>query len=171
MTDLDIMAEWLMTPSPNSRQRQQLAQLGVTREAIDRAGGLGWSRIWTTGRGYIPSNTGDVMLIQPVWASPAPSIYEAIERPLLADLIAWHPEEPECWQYRLCTPGAVLGADLLDLAHAAGRPISLHQTPLDWLRAHCRGAVLLEWCEGHWQTENEADKAEATVRWWGGEAA
>ena len=45
---------------------------------------------------------------------------------------------------------AALGTDLLDLAHTAARPISLHQTPLSWLQADCRGACLLGYCEAAW---------------------
>jgi hypothetical protein len=56
----DIMAEWLATAALNSRQRYQIEDLGVTREAIHRAGGLGWARVSTIGgRCYDPSDTGD----------------------------------------------------------------------------------------------------------------
>ncbi len=91
------------------------------------------------------------MLIQPVWAGPAPSIFQAVEHPVLFDLIAWHIEEPTQWWYRIGDPGGVLGADLLDLAHAEDLPISFATTPLDWLRGDCRGAVLLDVCEAHWR--------------------
>ena len=84
-----LMSEWLVTPSLNSRQRRQLEELGVTREAVERGGGLGWARVATTGRLYMPSNAGDVAIIQPVWVGSAPSIYQAVETPLLADLLAW----------------------------------------------------------------------------------
>ena len=95
----------------------------------------------------MPSAAGEVMLIQPVWTGPAPSIYQAVETPQLADLLAWHPDNPTRWHYRLGTPGAALGADNLDLAHSEGWPITFELTPLDWLRGGCRGAVLLEGCE------------------------
>jgi hypothetical protein len=110
------------------------------------------------------------MVIQPVWAGPAPSIYQAVEHPVLADLIAWHPEEPTRWWYRIRDPGAVLGADNLELAHCEHLPISFATTPLDWLRGDCRGAVLLDLCWSHWRAEDEADAAAATTAWWGGEA-
>lgn len=166
-----LTPEWLATPGLNSRQRGQIEALGVSREAVHRAGGLGWSRVSTTGRLYLPSNAGDVMLIQPVWAGPAPSIYQAVENPQLADLIAWHPEEPTRWHYRLGAPGAVLGADNLALAHGEGWPITFELTPLAWLLGNCRGGVLLETCEAHWR---DLDDIEADARggaWWGGEAA
>lgn len=169
--DLDLTAEWLGTSSLNSRQRKQLEDLGITRGAIQRAGDLGWARIATVGRCYTPSPAGDVKMILPVWAGAAPSIYQSVEHPVLADLIAWHPEQPTRWHYRLGTPGAVLGADNLELAHAEELPISFATTPLDWLRGDCRGGVLLELCEAHWRAEDETEKADATAAWWGGEAA
>ena len=59
----------------------------------------------------------------------------------------------------------------LDLAHAEELPVSFAITPLDWLRGDCRGAVLLDLCWSHWRAEDEAEKANATARCWGGEAA
>ena len=171
MMELDLMAEWAATPSLNSRQRKQLEELGVTREATQRAGGLGWARVSIAGRLYVPSHAGDVAIIQPVWAGPAPSIYQAVEHPQLADLIAWHPEEPTRWWYRLGDPGAVLGADNLELAHSEAWPITFELTPLAWLLANCHGAVLLELVEAHWRAEDEAEKGVHTAAWWGGEAA
>ncbi len=172
MMRLDTLTpEWLAIPCLNSRQRRQLEELGVTREATHRGGGLCWARVSTNGRLYMPSNAGDVAFIQPVWAGPAPSIYQAVERPVLDDLLAWRPEEPTRWHYRLGTPGAALGADNLDLAHSEGWPICFATTPLDWLRGDCRGAVLLELCEAHWRAGDEAEEGVRTVAWWGGRAA
>ena len=150
--DPDLMVEWLVTPSLNSRQRRQLEGLGVTREAIHRAGDLGWSRVTNIGgRCYTPSDSGDVMVIQPVWAGPAPSIYLAVEHLVIFDLISWHPDRPTRWWYRIGDPGAALGIDNLELAHVKGLPISFATTPLDWLCGDCRGAVLLDFCESHWR--------------------
>ena len=169
----DLLAEWTTAVySLNSKQRHQLEDLGVNREAILRAGDLGWTRVIDIGgRCYTPDPAGNVMIIMPVWAGPAPSIYQAVEHPVLFDLIAWHPEEPTLWHYRIGDPGAVLGADNLDLAHAEELPISFATTPLDWLRGDCRGAVLLELCESHWRAVREAEKDEATADWWRGTTA
>ena len=164
-------AEWLAIPVLSSRHRRQLEEFGVAREAVHRAGGLGWARVATTGRLYMPSDPGDVMLIQPVWAGPAPSIFRAVETPLLADVIAWRPEEPTRWYYRLGTPGAVLGADNLGLAHSEGWPVTFELTPLAWLLAGCHGSVLLEVCEAHWRNLDEAEQDAHAAAWWGGQAA
>ena len=167
----DLMDEWLATPGLNSRQRGQIEALGVTRDAVHRCGGLGWARVSITGRLYMPSNAGEVMMIQPAWAGPAPSIYQAVLDPQLADLLAWHPDRPERWYYRLGTPGAVLGGENLDLAHVENWPICLALTPLGWLLGNCCGAVLLEVCEEHWRDLDEAEEGAASIAWWGGEAA
>ncbi len=45
MFDPDLMAELAATLSLNSKQRQQLEDLGVTREAVHRCGDLGWTRV------------------------------------------------------------------------------------------------------------------------------
>ncbi len=170
--NLGLMAEWLGTSSLNSHQRKELEDLGVTREATQRAGDLGWARVSTIGgRCYMPADTGEVKVIMPVWAGPAPSIYRVVENPVIVDLIAWHPEEPTRWHYRIGNLGAVLGGENLDLAHAEELPISFATTPLDWLRGDCRGAVLLDICEAHWRALDEAEAAAATTQWWGGEAA
>ncbi len=64
MFDPDLMGERLATPALNSRQLRQLEDLGVTREAIQRAGDLGWARVSTIGgRCYTPSPAGDMMII------------------------------------------------------------------------------------------------------------
>ncbi len=171
MNVLDLAREFLTTPSPLKRQLQQLEELGVTRETVHRCGGLGWARVSTTGRLYMPSNAGDVAIIMPVWGGPAPSIYQAVEHPLLDDLIAWRLEEPTRWWYRLGTSGIALGADNLELAHSEGWPITFELTPLAWLLGNCRGAVLLELCEGHWRAEDEDGAGAHVAAWWGGEAA
>ena len=166
MNALDLLAEWLATPSLNSRQRRELEALGVTREAVHRAGGLGWARISTTGRVYQPGNIGTVMIIMPVWAGPAPSIYQGVENPVLIDMIAWRPDDLARWWYRQGDVELVLGADHLELAHATGWPISFTTTPLDWLRADCRGACLLDHCEARWTTERFAEDQVALQDWW-----
>jgi hypothetical protein len=97
----------------------------------------------------MPEPTGTPAFILPVWTGPAPSIYSGVENPVLIDMIAWRPDDPARWWYRT-GEGDALGIDNLDLAHVEGWPISLHKTPLDWLRAGCRGAVLLDHCEAQW---------------------
>jgi hypothetical protein len=108
------------------------------------------ARINTGGRLWGPDPTGRPSFVLPEWDGPAPSIYRAVEHPLLIDLIAWRPDESTRWWLRLDDFDAVLGADHLDLAHTAGLPISFATTPLEWLQGNCRGACLLGYCEAAW---------------------
>ena len=144
---LGLFPEWIVMPSLLGCQRRELEDLGVNREAIHRAGGLAGASVKTVGRGYTPTDSGDVMVIQPIWARAAPSLYWAVANPQLVDLIAWMPSDPEIWWYRLGDKSAVLGAENLELAHSEGWPITFETTPLAWLQVGCRGAVILDYCE------------------------
>ena len=170
MNVLDLTREWLALPDAGRGDRRLLGQHDVTREAIHRTGGLAVARISTVGRLWKPEPTGTPAFILPVWDGPAPSIYSGVENPVLIDMIAWRPDEPARWWYRQGEVDAVLGIDNLDLAHIEGWPISLHRTPLDWLRAGCRGAVLLDRCEARW-AGSRLREDEAALRAWWGEAA
>lgn len=162
-----LIAEWLSTPGLNSKQRRQIEDLGVTHQAALRAGGLGWARISTTGRGYMASDIGEVALIQPVWDGPAPSIYCAVENPTLTDLIAWRPEDPTRWHYRIGTVGAMLGeATYLEAIETRGL-IKIFPTPLAWLAANCDGVCFLEDVEVRWANERFAEDEAALQAWWG----
>ncbi len=103
-----LIAEWLALPELSANLARRLAGLGVGRDAIRRAGGLGVSRIHPIGRTFTPAGYGRLHLVLPVWAGPAPNIFEAVERPVLLDLLAWHPDNPELWLYRVGAAG--LGA-------------------------------------------------------------
>ena len=150
-----LAAEWLATPDLNSRQYRQLAELGVSWQAIHRCGGLGWARIATIGSLYAPSGDGDVAAIQPVWACP-PSIYNAVESPRLYDLIAWRPSVPETWWYRYGLGHPVIGEDLYLDAIETGGPLTVFSTPLEWLQAEGQGCVFLTNAEARWAAEGEA---------------
>ena len=144
MTDApDLMAEWLALPSVSD---DGLACIGIDRRIANRAGGLAWARIITAGRGFDFDHAGTPAIIQPVWRGLAPSIESDVERPNLADMIAWHPAEPRRWWYRWDCDSPALGDEYVEDAHAAG-PLFCHLTPLAWLRSGCRGTVLLHFAE------------------------
>ena len=168
---VSLLREWMALADLNARHRDDLEAEGVTREAIHVAGGLAWARIAPAGRTFIRSDAGKIHLIQPVWNGPAPSIYEAVEDPILMDLIAWRLDDPTTWFYRVSAQGAVLGSEALDSAHAEGTAIVLHTTPLAWLQSGCRGSVLLEECEAAWRAQKEADRDADNALAWGGNAA
>ena len=166
----EIIREWLTLPSPGAGDLRLLESLGVTREAIHRAGGQAVARIGTAGRLWMPEPTGTPAFVLPVWNGPAPSIYQAVEHPLLIDMIAWRPDDPATWWYRQGEVYLVLGDAHLDLAHAEGWPICFATTPLDWLRGNCRGAVLLGYCEAQWAGGRHREDEAALRAWWGAAA-
>ncbi len=146
---------------------RHLDDAGVSFEAICRTGYVGVERIATTGRLYMPAPDGFPVLIMAIWSPAPPSIYCAVEDPEIVDLIALRTDDRGRWWYRLGEPGLVLGSDNLDLAHTEGWSISLHRAPLDWLRAGCRGACLLDHCEAQWAAERFAEDEAALQAWWG----
>ena len=143
MTEEQVQVLWLSLPSISDAG---LGRLAVDRASAHRAGGLAWSRIATAGRAFDFDHSGTPAVIQPVWRGPAPSIYQGVEHPVLADLIAWRPAEPARWWYRWGCDTPALGDEYVEDAHALG-PLYCHRTPLDWLRSGCRGTVLLEFAE------------------------
>ncbi len=169
MSPHDLIRNWLALPDIGHGDRRLLEQHGVNREAVHRAGGLAVARIGTTGRLWMPEPTGTPAFVQPVWNGPAPSVYCGVENPVLIDMIAWRPDDPSRWWYRT-GDGDALGINNLDLAHVEGWPITFEPTPLDWLRAGCRGAVLLGYCEAQWAGA-QYQEDEAVLRAWWGSAA
>ncbi len=168
---IDLNAEFdLAWRNRTQEHRKHLAGAGITFQAMLRAGDLGVQRITTTGRLYMPAPNGFPVLIVAAWSPAPPSIYQAVEGPEILDLIAFRPDQPETWWRRIGEPGLVLGSDNVDLAHVEGWPISLHQTPLDWLRADCRGACLLDHCEARW-TGSRLRESDTELRAWWGAAA
>ncbi len=146
MTEEQAQALWLSLPTVSD---DGLARLGIDRRIANRAGGLAWSRVTTAGRAFDFDPGGIPAIIQPVWRGPAPSIYQGVQHPVLADLIAWRPAAAARWWYRWGCDTPALGDHYLEAAHDVGAriPLVCHLTPLDWLRSGCRGTVLLDIAE------------------------
>jgi hypothetical protein len=64
----------------------------------------------------------------------------------VTDIIAWRTLAPEAWLWRN-GDGWALGIDEIERPHLwdGFREITVHATPLDWLRAGGEGAVILDW--------------------------
>ncbi len=145
MTEEQAQCLWLGLPSISDAG---LARLGIDRRIANRAGGLAWSRITTAGRTFDFAHDGIPSVIQPVWRGQAPSLEHGVERPVLADLIAWRPAAPDKWWYRWGCDTPALGDEYVEDAHAVG-PLFCHLTPLSWLRSGCCGTVLLHFAENY----------------------
>jgi hypothetical protein len=138
----ELTREWLAYPSPGNGDVARLHNLGVTREAIHRSGGLAVVKAITAGAMWMPEVGGRPMLATAVFDGPAPSIYNAVEHPVLLDLIAWTPAQPDLLYWRTGY-GTELGTEHID-ASLSGAKIRLFPNVLEWLQADCQGAVLLE---------------------------
>ena len=62
----------------------------------------------------------------------------------IVDVVAFVPGNPERWRRRTGA-GVFLGADSIHDAVCLEKPPILHSTPLEWLRAECRGACIIDW--------------------------
>ena len=143
-----LLREWDTALSNMNRMgRERLRSIGVTLEAEARCGFVGCERIAVTGNTYHPDPAGFPALLLGCWAGDIPGPYARRGDFVLADIVAFRSTAPNQWWRRINTPFAVLGLEHLHLAHASGQPITLHPTPLGWLRAEGCGAVLLEWLE------------------------
>lgn len=61
----------------------------------------------------------------------------------LVDLLAWCPDSPGQWWTRFGL-AVFAGEEAVERAAFLGKPLRLHETPMDWLRANCAGAVVLD---------------------------
>ena len=149
-TELDLLGEWLSLPGLTGRHIRQLADAGVTTAAWIKAGHLATPRISAVGRLFTPDPFGQPAFVLPIYdgepvgeLNPDPTI-------LLADLCAFHLDEPERWCVRRGEWGLVLGKDKFLEAMVTGSNITLHATPLQWIQAECEGACPLDLAE-EWQ--------------------
>ncbi len=146
--------------------RQHLADAGITFQAMLRAGDLGVERITTTGRLYMPVTDGFPAVILAIWSPTPPSIYTAVESPVILDLLALRLDQPATWWYRLGEPGLFLGENHYLTAITCATPVKVFDSPLAWLRGGCDGAVFLDDVEGRWTAERFAEDEAALQRWW-----
>ena len=141
----DILQEWLALPAAlGQTDSDRLNAHGVTHDALTRCGYLVPACVRIDDNLFEFDADGERTFIQPVFVGPIPSLYEAVDDPVLADLIAWHVEKPDTWYWRSGEHGMVLGDDALSRAGHFQEPLRLFSTPLEWLRGGGRGACLLD---------------------------
>jgi hypothetical protein len=112
-----------------------LERLGVSRDTIctaTRYGCLGVRPVTDAGAGlYLPDEDGEPHVIVPVWEDGA-----------LVDLCAFRTDNPTAWMLRSGHSWA-LGLERGLEPHTWGDPVTLADTPLDWLRVG--GLCVLDW--------------------------
>ncbi len=68
---------------------------------------------------------------------------------VVIDLVAFRADQPSRWWQRTGTATA-LGEQAVEQADWPEEPLSVYPDPLAWLRAECRGAVILEPAAAGW---------------------
>jgi len=118
---------------------------GVGGHAFVDAGLFGADSVSFEGACYEPTPYGEPAIIQPV-----------IEHDEIVDLLAWSPKQPDRMATRL-DYAAVLNLDAVSYADWHKTPLVVHATALDWLRASCNGAVVIDmqraWAQLHGVSE------------------
>lgn len=100
---------------------------------------IGVGRIETGDSYWQPLPTGKPALVAPCsFGIDFGDLYSTI------DLIAWTPANPDRWWWRT-GQGAALGAEEIEKARTFEKPLLLHATPVDWVRAGGTGCCILDW--------------------------
>lgn len=140
----DILHEWA-TIGVDCEAWRKMEAFGIPWETLNRCGDPLPVRVRTDGSYFEPSDPdGTVMLVQPVFAGPIPSIFVPVDEPCLVDLIAYSPREPGRWFWRRGEHGLVLGDENLERAELFSEPVRVHRNPLEWLRSGGEGVCVLD---------------------------
>lgn len=122
-----------------------LAQYGYKHDWI-KHGDIGGITARISGRFFEWDKDGDFYIAQPIWRD-IPSGKNLVTEPILYDVIAWTPSNPAQWYFLRGEHNLILGEKAMHRASICNEPIQLHATPFAWLKAGCRGSVLLD-CHG-----------------------
>ena len=140
----DLLHEWA-TIEVDCDAKRRMEALGISWENLNRCGGPLPVRVRVDGSYFEPSDPdGTVMLVQPVYAGPIPWIYDPVESPCLADIIAYSLHDPSRWYWRRGECGLVLGDENLERAELFHESVRLYRTPFDWLKAGGDGVCPLD---------------------------
>ena len=142
---IDFANEWVAaTAAVRQAHLDALAAVGVTGRAIVAAGLFGVAPAT-----FGPSPRGGFPGYWDLQADGRPAVVlPVLEGGALVDLVAWRTSAPEDWRLRT-GHGLVLGRDAMLEAEVAGGSLRVFATPLEWLRAECKGAVVLDWTPAH----------------------
>lgn len=121
------------------RHLDHVKSLGISTQTITghalrfRAMGFGVTSGTFGGDGlYVPGD-GPAMIVLPI-----------MEGGDLVDLVAWRTTHPCRWGLRTGV-GWALGADNLCAFGQWSDSVTLHDSPLEWLRAGCEGGCVVDW--------------------------
>jgi hypothetical protein len=157
----DVLARWLDPAEVGQLDGETLRQLlgmGIDPADIASPWPIGRARVIYDGKRYLPNLVGEPTLIIGVLDDG------------LVDIAAWHPSTGRIGT-RLGV-GACLGPDSVDDGYgSASRPLPVWRTPIEWLRHHRHGIVVVDWeraahllAGAVLQPEDEAHSAELARR-------
>lgn len=133
---IDITEEMDRAAACAVRRVDLFRSIGIpaaTVAALGEYAPLGFAKIETLPAGlYQPSEEGQRHLIIPVHDGSG-----------VIDLIATRPDAPRRWHWRI-GQACLLGEANLNPPTWEHAPVPIHQTPIDWLRADCTGACVLD---------------------------
>ncbi len=137
-----LLREFVAADQKNTKSHyENLSAFGIPRAVWCGTGGslIGVQKVRSIERGYYqPCEPGRPYYVCPI-GSHASGFWQFLD-----DLCAWSPSQPNCWFMRTGN-GFMLNPDEPERCRIHQEPIELHATPLDWLRAGGRGAVILDW--------------------------
>lgn len=139
-----LLHEWATLPV-DGEVLAKMDALGISWKDLNRCGDPLPVKVRTDRRYFEPIDPGGTaMLVQPVYAGPIPSIFEPVESPCLADMIAYSPRDAGKWYWRRGEQGLVLGDLNLERAELFSEPVRVHRNPLEWLRSGGEGVCVLD---------------------------
>jgi hypothetical protein len=147
MTGADLRREYLCalgTTAPKN-DLDPLLSAGVSRRAISIAMPA-LVRVAVHGGFYHPEpDSGGLAYVIPVrvddpFSPEAIDPAEAINGGGIVDLVAFHPAHPHRWALRV---GAAEWLGAVEPQYMGPAAVQIWRSPLDWLRADCRGLVIL----------------------------
>ena len=139
MTSYNLADEFaLTTDGVTPLLVERFRQMGILNRIIFGARHyLGVARIVTHSDGlFEPHDDGELALIVPEGMPEVPG-WEWIE-----DLIAFMPDDPSRW-WRRCGDADLLGTSNITPWRLS--PLTIHETPLSWLRAGVEGICVVDW--------------------------
>ncbi|ODP37383.1 hypothetical protein [Sphingomonas turrisvirgatae] len=117
---LDRIRALGVAPATIAELGERYPAFGIVSAAPERAGT------------YQPQEDGTAHVVQPVFDGG------------LVDLVAWRSSQPQRWWTRRGL-GWMLNADRCLASRWDAGFLTLHATPLDWLRSGGEGGVILDW--------------------------
>lgn len=140
---MDLERRYLACAALTFAQAQDLIGRGIAVRTL--LGRVRTATIRVVGELFEFDEQGVEAYITPVRGDPAgefelPEAEAVLDHLPLLDLVAWHPDAPGHWAL---WRGSVAVLGLIEPQYLEPFPVTVHRDVLGWLRASCKGLVLL----------------------------